>query len=61
MPIQTVTSINRQTPIVGPAGFYTRVVAERLQKIKKEVASDWCYLSYAFASSTYKTLIEEHK
>ena len=30
MPTQTVISINRQTPIMGPATFYPRVVVERL-------------------------------
>ena len=31
MPTQTVISINRQTPIMGPATFYPRVVVERLR------------------------------
>ena len=30
MPTQTVISINRQTPIMGPATFYPRVVVKRL-------------------------------
>ena len=33
MPTQTVISINRQTPIMGPATFYPRVVVERLRII----------------------------
>ena len=33
MPTQTVISINRQTPIMGPATFYPRVVVERLRKM----------------------------
>ena len=35
MPTQTVISINRQTPIMGPATFYPRVVVERLLSIIK--------------------------
>lgn len=41
MPTQTVISINRQTPIMGPATFYPRVVVERLPKGRHQRAH-WC-------------------
>ena len=33
MPTRTVISINRQTPSLGPAGFYPWVIIERLLMI----------------------------
>lgn len=37
MPTQTVISINRQTPIMGPATFYPRVVVERLHLVRSRL------------------------
>ena len=62
MPTQTVISINRQTPIMGPATFYPRVVVERLlcfrlmvQKLKATTdVTVVAFLPYAIVN--YKAL-----
>ena len=42
MPTQTVISINRQTPIMGPATFYPRVVVKRLPFLIQMTAELLC-------------------
>lgn len=63
MPTQTVISINRQTPIMGPATFYPRVVVERLQrncdffsaKSKKQRLQGRCSKTLLFRNICRKT------
>lgn len=53
MPTQTVISINRQTPIMGPATFYPRVVVERLPSATTAFAKEglFCHQSFSEVSA----------